>query len=141
MNTNNIKLFNELRSLDLPKDEYIVVASGPMGIRGLRDMKDVDILVSDKLWKELEVSNEKINEHSAMKLVLSENVEAMCQASFGEVKFGSLTSAQQISEKEIIDGLPFQNIYTTLVFKKQGTRDKDKNDVALIENWLDKNIY
>ncbi|MEI6266683.1 MAG: hypothetical protein WCP14_02235 [bacterium] len=140
MKSNNEKLFTELRSLRLPLDEYIVVASGPMGIRGLRTMKDVDILVSDDLWEELENKYDIFYEHDAVKIRLSENVEAMCQASFGGVIRGSFTSAQQIAEKEIIGGLPFQNIQTTLYFKKQGTRDKDKNDVHLIEEWLENNI-
>ena len=141
MKNNNEKLFTELRSLDLPKDKYIIVASGPLGIRGLREMQDVDILVSDDLWQKLELNYEKIYENEAIKLKLSDNVEAMCQASFREVVAESFTSSEQIAGKEIIKGLPFQNLKTTLFFKKQGTRDKDKKDVALIEDWLITNKY
>src|SRR5512133_3509341 len=117
MQSKNAQLFDELRALNLPINEYIVVASGPLGIRDLRQMSDVDILVSDELWNDLENKYDKFTEHEAVKLRLSENVEAMCQASFGARNPDSPSSAEQIAEREIISGLPFQNIKTTLYFK------------------------
>jgi len=132
----NENLFKELRASDLPVDEYIVVASGPLGIRNLRPMNDVDILVTEKLWHELEQSYERFTEHGATKLRLSPNVEAMYQGSFEKPIPGAPTAAEQILGKEIIEGLPFQNIYTALEFKKKLPREKDKRDVELIETWL-----
>jgi len=136
MNDTNKALFEELRALDLPVNEYVIVASGPLGIRNLRAMKDVDILVSDNLWTEFGKKYEIIYDHEAQKIRLSPNVEAFCAASFGPAISGLPTAATQIAESELIDGLPFQNINTALFFKKRDDREKDMNDVRLIEGWL-----
>lgn len=139
MNKTNEQLFDELRALNLPRGQYIVVASGPMGIRGLRQMSDVDILVTDELWKELARNHELFYEHDAVKLRLSENVEALCEASFGVRNLGTPSSVEQINESEIMEGLPFQNLKTTLYFKRLGKRERDIKDVLLIEGWLKEN--
>ena len=139
MQNENEHLFEELRALDLPKDQYVVVASGPLGIRNLRKMSDVDVLVNDELWKELSTKYPMIFEHKASKLRISPNIEAFCATSFGPGIPEAPTAAQQISESEIIDGLPFQNIETALFFKSRGTRDKDIRDVELLEGWLREN--
>lgn len=41
------KLLEELKDLDLPSGEYVVVGSGALGARSIRDPKDLDILVSN----------------------------------------------------------------------------------------------
>jgi len=135
----NRALFDELRSLDLPASEYVVVASGPLGIRNLRAMGDIDILVSDNLWAELETKYDKVYDHEAYKIRISPSVEAFCGSSFGPGIPGSPTAAEQIAQSELIEGLPIQNINTALFFKKRGGRDKDMRDVELIETWLREN--
>jgi nucleoside phosphorylase len=40
------RLLDELRALALPAEKFAVFGSGPMGVRGLRDMHDVDVIVA-----------------------------------------------------------------------------------------------
>jgi hypothetical protein len=136
----NLDLFNELRKFNLPVGEYIVCASGPLGIRGLREMKDLDLKVSDKLWKELSQKYEPFyDDCQVIKLRLSENIEAMCQESFANREQNGPKIEEQLRDAEIIDGLPFENIKTTLYYKRNSNREKDKKDVELIESWLRNN--
>lgn len=136
----NQELFDELRQFDLPIGEYLIIASGPMGIRMLREISDVDLKVTDKLWAELAKTYEIFyDECEVMKLRLSDNIEAMCEASFKDRNQDAPKIDQQIKEAEMIDGLPFENIQTTLYFKRKSTREKDAKDVVLIEKWLKNN--
>ena len=136
----NQELFDELRAFNLPLGEYLVIGSGPLGIRMLREIKDVDLKVTDKLWAELAHDHDLFyDDCQVMKLRLSDNIEAMCEASFEGSSEGSPKIEQQIREAELIDELPFENIQTTLYFKKKSSRVKDARDVALIEKWLEDN--
>lgn len=136
----NIELFNELRELDLLIGEYLIIASGPLGIRHLREMSDVDLKVSDKLWNELSKKYEVFyDDCKVMKLRLSENIEAMCEASFAGRNQDGPKIEEQLKNAEIIDNLPFENIQTTLFWKRRSTREKDKKDVESIERWLEEN--
>ena len=139
MKDKNQQLFDELRAINLPSDQYAIVASGPLGIRGLRDMSDIDILVTDNLWAELKKKYTEVFDHEASKLRVSPNIEAFHDGSFGESIPGSPTVREQIKGREYINGLPFQSIQTALYFKRLGAREKDIEDVKLIEGWLREN--
>jgi hypothetical protein len=45
-----------------------------------------------------------------------------------------------INRAEIIEGVPFMSILDYLEYKRHLPREKDKQDVILIENFLDKSI-
>ena len=45
----NKALFEEFRGLNLPLGEYVVVSSGVLAIRGIREAGDIDAIVSEKL--------------------------------------------------------------------------------------------
>jgi len=51
MNTegHNQKLFDIVRKLNLPLDKYAITSSGPIGVRNLRKINDVDIICTDEL--------------------------------------------------------------------------------------------
>ncbi len=42
-------LLNELGALNLPSDSYIIVGSGQLVVREMREPNDLDILVNDAL--------------------------------------------------------------------------------------------
>lgn len=41
--------FEHLKKLDLPKDQFVVIGSGALSIRGIRGAKDVDVIVTESL--------------------------------------------------------------------------------------------
>ena len=48
-----MKYLDELAKLGLPKYQFAIFGSGPMGIRGLRECDDLDIIVKPDLWNKL----------------------------------------------------------------------------------------
>ncbi len=47
------ELLAEFKKLKLPDEEYVIYGSGPLGVRGIREIHDLDVVVIDKLYQEL----------------------------------------------------------------------------------------
>ena len=138
MQQNNREKFSALRSFQLPIDQYAITGSGPLGIRNLKAIGDIDIIVTPKLWNELTEKYGVTDENGVRKIIFpGEVVEA-----FGEGSFYSAPSdpqapsvASRIRDSEIIEGLPFDSIENVLYYKYKDRREKDLKDIALIEQW------
>jgi len=48
-----MRYLDELRDLNLPKEEFVIFGTGPMAIRGLKENNDLDIVVCENLWNKL----------------------------------------------------------------------------------------
>lgn len=133
MESKNQEKFSHLRTFNLPVNQYAIIGSGPIGIRNLRVIGDIDIIVTEKLWKTLAAEYGITKVNGTEKIVFPGGVvEAFHEGSF-PADHGAPSMANRISCAEIIDGLPFDKIETVLYFKRKGTRDKDRQDVLLIE--------
>lgn len=135
----NYEKFDMLRGQNLPVEQYAITGSGPMGIRDLKIIGDIDIIVTDELWKVLE-SRFGVTDPNEIKKICfpGGEIEAFCQSSFDAKKLDSVVGrvSDRILHAEIIDDLPFEKMSNILYFKKQYMRDKDLNDIKLIEAWL-----
>ncbi len=127
------KLLNELNALNLPIEKYAITSSGPLGVRGIRKSKDLDIIVTKELWSEL-ASKYNHSNNSSLKIG---NIEFFCEKLFSNSVGPSIN--QQIMESEIIEGYPFVKLETIKYFKQISTREKDKLDLKLIQEYEDKN--
>ena len=128
------KLLIELRKLDLPLEEYLIISSGPLAIHDIRECNDLDIIVSDALFEELSKKYPvEIGEH-------------VSKISLGDIEFMNRNAqqddeydfARQRARAEMIDGIPFQDLHACLYFKEKGEREKDRKDVELIREYLSK---
>lgn len=139
---NNQEKFSILRSFNLPIDQYLITGSGPMGIRNLKAMGDLDIIVSEELWNQLASKYGVTDQNGVKKITFPGGViEAFYQGSFYAKPFDNKvpTFASRIAHAEIIEGLPFDTLETILYYKKKEGREKDLRDIELIETWLKKN--
>jgi len=139
--SNRIK-FDAVRALGLPVGHYAITSSGPLGARGLRVIGDADLIVDDELWKKLADQYGTKNDQGFAKIDLpGDLVEILGEGSFfcpdGQTPNGP-TVILQIREAEIIDGLPFVKLEYILYFKQVMGRDKDKRDIKLIQDYLEK---
>ena len=131
-------LFEKVRKLDLPDDKYAIFGSGPLGIKNIRECKDIDLVVTDELFNELKNSSEwKYGEFERDNTViprLEKDEIEVCKTWWpGEWDVNKL-----IEEAEIIDNLPFVQIKEVLRWKELSGREKDKKDIELIKNYLNK---
>jgi ribosomal-protein-alanine N-acetyltransferase len=130
--------FEKLRNLDLPVNQYAITGSGPIGIRGLREIHDIDLIVADELWNTLAQQYGVVDQDDVCRIVFpGQNIEAFREGSFPKaVRHSDAPSvAQRIAESEIIDGLPFESLAHVLYYKRQMGREKDLRDVQMIQAW------
>jgi len=65
------KLLKELKVLNLPSEDFAIFGSGPMAVRRIKDINDLDIVVKPKLWEELKKKDKPKNE----KLIVIGSIE------------------------------------------------------------------
>lgn len=127
----NTEKFEQVRRLRLPLGHYAISSSGPLGIRGLREVGDVDIVVDESLWMDL-AGRYAIEQGKVETIRISPYVEVIHEGSFpyAEPEFPSVED--QFKECEIIEGLPFVNLRHILAYKTMRGTLKDQEDISLI---------
>ncbi len=99
----NNDLFQRVREMELPIGEYALFGSAPLGIRALRDCRDIDIIITEDLWNKYRSKKWKIKTmpHGS-KYLWNDGVELWKDWYPGKWDIQKL-----IDEAEMIDGLPF----------------------------------
>ena len=78
-----------LKKLNLPPDQFMVVSSGALSVRGIRESKDIDVIVTDSLWSELTKKYKvELNEWDVERINLDNDIEILnpTQSIFGNTK-------------------------------------------------------
>ena len=131
---NNIyKFLKELKNLNFPLGEYVIVSSGSMAIRGIRECSDLDLLVSDSLFEILSQKYPVIEMQNLSKVTIG-NIECLHIKNNPEDLY---PTERQVREADLIEGFPFQNLETCVYFKEREGREKDLRDISLIKKFLD----
>lgn len=130
-----LKLLSELDKLSLPKNEYVITGSGPLSIRGIRMMSDIDLGVTKVLWNKLSKVYPILVEGGVRKIRLANNIELFCDDSFADPIPGAPTITEQVSQSETIEGYPFQSINHLKWFKQSSGREKDLKDIELLKGY------
>lgn len=131
------KLLNELKTLNLPADQYAVTASGTLAVRGIREASDLDIVVLDHLWEIL--SNKYHVEHGAeLDKIKIGNIEFLANFKPNDA-FVAISVPEQIQTADIINGVRYVQLSIVRKFKESMTRAKDLKDIKLIDAYLKNN--
>jgi len=125
-------IFEEVKKLNLPVDQYAVVGSGVMSAYGIRPHHDVDLIVTKNLFGVLKNNGWQgvPNRNSVLK---KDNYEVDADYKYGEYQ---PNHEELIRNVDIIEGVPFISLSELIKFKKALGRDKDNKDIELIEQYL-----
>ncbi|MAF20075.1 MAG: hypothetical protein CMI55_00125 [Parcubacteria group bacterium] len=138
------ELFNRLKQLNLPKGKYAVFGSAPMCIRGLRECRDLDVIVTEDLFNEYSKKEGWETKKTEKSVYLDNNgIEFWKDWGPDWAPEGQWDIQTLIDEAEIIDGLPIVRLKEVLKWKSVLRREKDLKDLKLIEGYLksNKNMY
>lgn len=127
----NIEKFEQVRRLCLPIGHYAISSSGPLGIRGLREVSDIDIVVDESLWMDL-AGHYGVEKDKVEMIKIPPFVEVIHEGSFPDADSEFPSVEDQIKESEIIEGLPFVNLRHILAYKIMRGTVKDQEDISLI---------
>ncbi len=135
----NRQKFDVIKKLNLPIGQYAITGSGALGIRNLREIGDIDIIVTEALWNVI-VSKYGITIENGVKKVIFPDgiVEALGECSYIALQNDqdAPTITSRIVQAEIIEGLPFESLDHVLYYKRKMGREKDMKDLKLIEKFV-----
>lgn len=123
------EILEQVRGLHFPSGSYAVFGSGPLGVRGLREMNDADIIVTREVFETLRFSPDWTYERKANGSECSHrgDVEMFYSWAPGEWDVEKL-----ITEAEVIEGLPFVKLEEVKRWKQMRNSEKDKMDLELL---------
>ncbi len=131
-----MNIFEETKKLNLITGEYIVLGSGILGALGIREIQDIDLLVTPKLFDELKQAGWKYDEvemEGRMRERLTkDNAEAFKDFWYGEYTPDTM---RMIREVDMIKNVPFLPLTKLVEIKKIWNRPKDIQDIQLIEKY------
>jgi len=125
----------ELLALALPGAEYVVVGGAVLALLGIRDTEDIDLVVSERLFADLQDRGWRVKtrpngkpglKHGRTEAYLDVNCE-----SFERSSSWLFENAQ-----EVRSGFPVVDLETLAQFKAGYGRPKDLQDLVLIRRHL-----
>ena len=128
-----MNVFKEIRELDLPKDQYVVVGSSVLvALKIIDTTEDVDITVSKDVFRRLETVG-WCHKQESRRPALEHGVYDI-STGFGEWNLEDL----QADALWLAD-VPFINPEKLLAWKQQKAREKDIRHIQLIKKYLSEN--
>ncbi len=127
------RLLKKLGELDLPKKEMCIFGSAPLAIRGVRDVNDLDVVVSKKLFFDLEKKYSSfIKKNKYGEYIDLEEIKIYYTWPYVHTK-------ELLENCEIINNFPFAKIEHVIKYKKKLLRHKDIEDLFLLEKYFKNN--
>lgn len=126
---------DEFKKLDLPTDKYVIVGSSVLELHDIRKSKrDIDFVVSADLYRELRRRGWKrkwfFTGFWQCKALQSGNFEA-----YSNMHRGSFNPKTEdvIARADVVDGVSYASLQDLAGLKRGIGREKDFNDIKLIE--------
>lgn len=117
-----IELINLIDSLELDKNEFVVLSSGALVLRGIMDNAgDLDIAVTNVGLEHLKEKYNLIKKDNGFYKV-TDDIECVLDNMEGK--------------KELLGNYYVQDINNYLEFLKSSNRDKDKIRISLVEEYI-----
>ncbi|HET8883842.1 MAG TPA: hypothetical protein VFM68_00020 [Candidatus Saccharimonadales bacterium] len=130
-----MSIIDRVRQLNLPLDEVVVIGSGVLDALKLRPAGDVDLVVTANLFADLASGNDwQITAKGHEVMLQQDDVEAFLSwGSEAKPNFRAL-----YDEGTTIDGVRFASPQFVVDWKKQRMSEKDKADITLLEEYLNR---
>ena len=127
----------KVKSLNLPENSFIVFGSGPLAALGIREVNDIDLLVSKELREQLKKAGwEEQYKGPDDTPIAWGDFEAHDNWNFSPY---APTFRELLSRATVIEGVPFASIEDVRKWKDASRRgNKDVTDIQLIDQYLEK---
>jgi len=135
METPNFKqLMKYLNDINLPRDKFALFGSAPLAVRGLRDCHDLDLIMTDELWIDLQEHYYPDSENPNKIILLRSRISGETQIEAFKTWEPWFDDVNELIESaDIIEGVRFVNLENVKKWKEQMGREKDKKDLQLIK--------
>lgn len=129
-----MNVIEEIKNLNLPLGQYLVIGSGTLAALGIREAADIDIAVMPALYARIRASGEWEEEERYGKVFLKRgSFEINPELHWEDYP---VRTEEAIARALIIDDVAFMNLDELTRFKKALGRPKDLADIELIVRYL-----
>ena len=128
---------DKVKALDLPLDQIIVIGSGILDQLGIRPASDIDLAASSDLMKKLsEESGDWLKKFDDNQRFYFVKDDGSAEVWDGWVIDGQAVSYDDLLDYVVIyDGVMFVDLEFLRKWKSWRSREKDVQDVKLIDEW------
>lgn len=128
------EIIKKVKSLNLPKDSYVVFGSGPLAAAGIRETNDIDMLVSPEVFKKLKNDRWKeLVKGANDKPLVHEDFEVHSHWNFSPYAPTFKHLLKTATESE---GVVFASLDEVRKWKEASGGEKHLADVILIDKFL-----
>ena len=128
---------DKVKALDLPLDQIIVIGSGILDQLGIRPASDIDLAASSDLMKKLSEESgdwlKKFDDNQRFYFVKDDGSAEVWDG--WEFDGQAVSYGELLSQSVEYDGVRFANLEFLYQWKKWRSREKDVQDVKLIDEW------
>ena len=128
---------NKVKALNLPLDQIIVIGSGILDQLGIRPASDIDLAASSDLMKKLSEESgdwlKKFDDNQRFYFVKDDGSAEVWDG--WEFDGQAVSYGELLSQSVEYDGVRFVNLEFLSRWKKWRSREKDVQDVKLIDEW------
>ena len=123
------KLLEDFSKLNIPDGQYLIYGSAPLGVRGIRKIHDLDVVVADRLYQKLLQKYPETKDEKKRHIKLGD-IELI------PVSSSLIKNFQEAhSRADKIRGHKFVCLDDLAAWKKKMGRPKDFRDIRLIEKY------
>ncbi len=127
------EIISKVKELNFPEGSYVVFGSCPMAAAGIREAKDIDMLVSEEVFADLQKAGWKLAYKGPKdKPIVHDIFEAHYNWDFSPY---SPSLKQLLSTAIILDGVPFASLQEVRKWKSV-SGPKHLPDIGLIDHYL-----
>ncbi|MDR3125657.1 MAG: hypothetical protein LBU20_01100 [Candidatus Nomurabacteria bacterium] len=135
----NRRIIDVMKKLDLPTGEYAVFGSGLLDVLGIRASRDIDLILTRKLYEKLAADGWEKFQYDNGDDGLRNRDSGVYEA-FYYCTLIPLHSEEDIKSyiknAVMVDGVSFASLDDTLLWKSARGQEKDLRDVKLIKEYL-----
>lgn len=125
-NMNKEELLKLIKSLDIDNEEFWILSSGALVLREIwPGASDLDIAVTNKGLNQLKQKYQLTQKENGWFMV-SEKIECVCDGGKENLEY----------QPEVINGIQVQNINEYLDYLRKSERQKDKDRIDLVEDYI-----
>lgn len=128
-----MNITEKVKELGLKSNEFVIVAGSAMATHGLKETKDIDLVISPEVYKRLKAEGWEEKFHDSRTSVL---LRDMYDAG---TTWNGMNLEKLLESADLIDGVPIANLQVVLEWKRKMNREKDQKDIAILEHYLSKN--
>ena len=128
------EVIKKVKEQNFPKGEFIVFGAAPFVIYGIRDVRDIDMLVSVELYKKLNAKGwKKVSKGPSDEPLTNDVFEAHDNWDFSQY---APTLEELLTRATEYEGIDFASLDDVRKWKEVSGRPKDITDLKLIDDYL-----